>query len=671
MPASLPAAHSPAGYIKLPGSERHPSKEATFLGPADDKEIIQITFVLRRRTDGPPMPEFDHYVNALPNKREKLMPGDFAGKYGAHPEDMQQVATFAETSGLTVLSTDAATRTVQVSGTVAQVSKAFAVPLGRFEVTPEDDRKQKAPPKKEIYRGRDGFIHVPAAIAPLLIGIFGLDNRNVARRATQYADPAITTPITISQVTNLYKFPSPAAAISNQTIGIVALAGGYALPDLQAYFDSIGMKLPAIHQVSVDGTEGALTLRTTDGLYAWERTLRFTSTEGIEVNDLGSIAVGGTAHYFQVVAMNATSITVDVWSQEIPGMSVWAYHETGFGVDVPAETWVYFNVDSEVTQDICIAGSAAPGTAITVYYAKGTQSGWLALMYRALSLNQGGFRRPNFSRPSVISSSFGTPGGDDFAGLAESGFSPAFLTAMDMYFQEAALLGITVCNASGDRGALGSIWDGYAHVSFPSSDPWVLAVGGTTVGKDWLWELRAREDWVEYVWNELIDDFDEFATGGGISAFFALPSYQKNAGVPDSINPTGFLFPVKTGRGVPDVAAHASMFSGYPITVAGVRFIANGTSAATPLWAALIAIINANLGYDVGFINPFLYTLGAGAFNPINPLWRDPVYPQLADCPANNGINGQAGYPSGQGWDACTGWGSPNGTALLNAFKGI
>jgi hypothetical protein len=163
-----------------------------------------------------------------------------------------------------------------------------------------------------------------------------------------------------------------------------------------------------------------------------------------------------------------------------------------------------------------------------------------------------------------------------------------------------------------------------------------------------------------------------------------LPSYQSGANVPHSINLTITPNPADVtvtppspfnavGRGVPDVAANASSNSGYPIFVGGQSFVANGTSASTPFWAGLIAVLNSNLGFNVGFINPLLYALGASqgstVFNPISPLWPDPALAQLDGCPATNGNNGIPGYPARAGWDACTGWGSPNGTALLTAIK--
>jgi kumamolisin len=78
-----------------------------------------------------------------------------------------------------------------------------------------------------------------------------------------------------------------------------------------------------------------------------------------------------------------------------------------------------------------------------------------------------------------------------------------------------------------------------------------------------------------------------------------------------------------------------------------------------PLYAGLMAVINANLGSTAGFINPLLYSLASSAF-------KDTLG---APGPADNSFQGVTGYPAGPGWDACTGLGSLNGTALLKALQ--
>jgi kumamolisin len=97
-------------------------------------------------------------------------------------------------------------------------------------------------------------------------------------------------------------------------------------------------------------------------------------------------------------------------------------------------------------------------------------------------------------------------------------------------------------------------------------------------------------------------------------------------------------------RGVPDVAGDADPGTGYDVRVDGTDSVIGGTSAVAPLWAALIARINASTGKNAGLINPQLYQNPRGC--------RD----------ITQGNNGD--YAATAGWDACTGLGSPNGDTL-------
>jgi kumamolisin len=110
---------------------------------------------------------------------------------------------------------------------------------------------------------------------------------------------------------------------------------------------------------------------------------------------------------------------------------------------------------------------------------------------------------------------------------------------------------------------------------------------------------------------------------------------------------TGFV-----GRGVPDVAGDADPETGYNVEVDGQAIVVGGTSAVAPLWAALIVLLNQQLGKSVGFLNNSIYgALSTTGFHDI--------------VSGNNGA-----YSAGPGWDACTGWGSPIGTALLSGLGG-
>jgi kumamolisin len=174
-------------------------------------------------------------------------------------------------------------------------------------------------------------------------------------------------------------------------------------------------------------------------------------------------------------------------------------------------------------------------------------------------------------------------------------------------------------------------------VDFPASSPYVVACGGTTL------ELSGETISSEEVWNEQASG--EGATGGGVSQLFALPTFQDGAGVPAA--PDGFV-----GRGVPDVAGDADPDTGYNVVVDGQSLVIGGTSAVAPLWAGLFALINQSLGANVGYVNPQLYTATSEA-----------TFHDITE--GNNGA-----YSAGPGWDACTGLGSPNGSALSSALRG-
>lgn len=112
-------------------------------------------------------------------------------------------------------------------------------------------------------------------------------------------------------------------------------------------------------------------------------------------------------------------------------------------------------------------------------------------------------------------------------------------------------------------------------------------------------------------------------------------------------------------RGVPDVSANASPKSGHPFILGGGPGPANGTRASAPLWAGLVAVLNATLGENVGFINPVIYAQNGAGFRDILP----------EPGAANSSFAGVAGYPVTLGWDAVIGWGSPRGVALLQTLK--
>ncbi|KVM82408.1 protease pro-enzyme activation domain-containing protein [Burkholderia stagnalis] len=272
--------------------------------------------------------------------------------------------------------------------------------------------------------------------------------------------------------------------------------------------------------------------------------------------------------------------------------------------------------DGEVALDIEIAGAIAPAATIAVYFAPNSDAGFIQAVNAAVNDTK--------HRPSVISISWGGP---------EAIWQAQSAQAFNRVLQAAAAQGITVCAASGDSGSGDGLQDGAEHVDFPASSPYVLGCGGTHLDA-----LPGQGIRAEVVWND--DATGGGAGGGGVSTLFDLPAWQQGLAVTRADGSTAPL----GKRGVPDVAGDASPLTGYEVAIAGTPAVLGGTSAVAPLWAALLARINAAAGASAGWINPLLYR-HPGALRDIT-----------------EGANGA--YAAARGWDACTGLGSPNGTQL-------
>lgn len=269
--------------------------------------------------------------------------------------------------------------------------------------------------------------------------------------------------------------------------------------------------------------------------------------------------------------------------------------------------------NSEVTLDIQVAATVAPGAKIVVYY------GPTILDAMKLVLQD------KENDPSVVSISWA---GSEFS------YTPFQISELNQVFYEASLLGITVIAASGDHGAFNSLK--FLNVTVPAANPFVIGCGGTEPTLDKNDRITS-----DAVWNQ---QNGQIGSGGGFSRLYPLPGYQYAA-------VAQYPFVKGATRAVPDVAANASGINGYKVVFNGVEMPIGGTSASTPLWAGLITLLNAILGYRLGFVTPFLYQLGGSeAFTPITT--------------GNNGY-----YPASAFWNPATGLGSPNGEQLLELLK--
>jgi kumamolisin len=316
------------------------------------------------------------------------------------------------------------------------------------------------------------------------------------------------------------------------------------------------------------------------------------------------------------------------------------------GLGVPPKV-VTIQVEKESTQDandegaigecmldVEVVAGVCPRSTIAVYFSNFTEKGWIDALDAAL--------HDKANKPSVISISYGLAEGTSI-------WTGQAMQAVNDTMKEAAALGVPVCIASGDDGSDDQVGDGAAHVDFPSTSEFVLCVGGTALKK------RNGKGFVETTWfdGDGLRADGGGSTGGGVSEVIARPTWQKNITIP-SVNPQA-----PAGRCVPDVAADAAGSTGYFMVSLGKPQISGGTSAAAPLWAALLARLMAN-GKQVGFFTPLLYQANARTAG--QPLGAA----ALKDITSGGNATAAAGgYKAGAGFDAVTGWGSPNGANLM------
>jgi kumamolisin len=235
--------------VPLKGSERRPAGNRT--GSQQQDEIVEISVILKPK----------HPVPPLQNGEPILSREEFAARYGADPAAVAKVESFAREHGLKVEEVSLPRRTVTLSGTAAQMAKAF------------DTQFERCHFRGRNFRARTGPIMLSEDLAPSVEAVLGLDDRAQAKAhfrvfdessARASAQPAIS--YNPPQVAQLYNFPTGVDG-TGQTVGIIELGGGYKPADLQNYFSSLGLKKqPTVISVSVDrATNSPSTPNSADG----------------------------------------------------------------------------------------------------------------------------------------------------------------------------------------------------------------------------------------------------------------------------------------------------------------------------------------------------------------------------------------------------------------------
>jgi kumamolisin len=180
-----------------------------------------------------------------PAERTYLTRAEFAEAHGADPRDVLEVQRFALAESLVILETSYARRAVVVEGTLHALGKAFGASLHVYRAGGAS------------FRARTGSLSVPAALAGIVVGVFGLDERPQARAQFRPA-AARDVSYTPAQVGAAYGFPATTTG-AGQTIGIVELGGGFNASDLTTFFSNVGLPVPSVTSVSVDGASNSPT----------------------------------------------------------------------------------------------------------------------------------------------------------------------------------------------------------------------------------------------------------------------------------------------------------------------------------------------------------------------------------------------------------------------------
>ena len=239
--------------VPLPGSERSELPGASPAPtPLDDSQVITVTVMLRRRAEVP---------TELVEGPETITTTELGERYGADPADAQLVAQVLGSYGLIVTETHLESRRLKVSGTIAQMQAAFGTTLSAV-TSPHPDGSGDVE-----HRYRTGSLSVPAQLSGIITAVLGLDDRPQARpqfrrgraasaraaNGPEDGTPAATAgPLTAPQVASFYQFP-PGTDGTGQTVAIIELGGGYTASDLSTYFSGLGLAVPSVTAVGVDG----------------------------------------------------------------------------------------------------------------------------------------------------------------------------------------------------------------------------------------------------------------------------------------------------------------------------------------------------------------------------------------------------------------------------------
>ena len=230
----------------LLGSRREPLMGSKVIGPLNEYERIAVTLIMRSKYIGEQFAAMDN-ANDTNHKstieHKYLTRQEFAEAFLPDQKTIDKIKNFASSHGLTVDQIRSDSSSIVLSGSPRALSSAFGTKLMLYNSP------------KGVYRGYIGDLSVPTELAPLILGVFGLDNRTIAYPYFIRSDNSSGVTYTPQQMAKLYDFPDGLDG-TGQCIAIIELGGGYNIEDVVNYFKWLKIHAPEITVITVDGAIG-------------------------------------------------------------------------------------------------------------------------------------------------------------------------------------------------------------------------------------------------------------------------------------------------------------------------------------------------------------------------------------------------------------------------------
>ncbi|WP_328460624.1 S53 family peptidase [Streptomyces sp. NBC_00448] len=621
-----------ASTATVPGSVSPAVPAATLVGTAPAAQAMTVQVWL-----APDLAGAEAFADAVATPgnaeyRHYLAPSAYTARFAPSAARAEAVASWLTAKGLKAVHVDGGRDYVSATGPVSAVQSAFRVRIGRY-------RAKDAAGGGTEFQSNDREVSVPAALAPDVLGVTGLGDGSAGGRGTAQSAPTVPTAPTVSNSPNSSK---PATCSRSWAQHVHSFHPAYrgltkaSLPICGYSAAQLRAAYGATWTATGKGQTVALTEETPP-------TAMFqTLTDYAKSNRL---PLPTRSQFRQVTAGSACASPTRARD----------------AADGPA-------VDDEAEMDSEAVYAMAPGADQLMVVGQGCDEDQ-ALLDAALAVLNGKGDRP---QASLVSNSWQIPLGEVPAKTVHAIDVRAAAEGVGMYFASGDTTGLTVTD----------------------SDPYAVAVGGTTVGLGPAGNRVFETGWSDdygYLDGGKWNDVGISGGGGGTSGVYRQPGYQKGV-VPASMARVRVGKHTVTGRAVPDIAADADpdtgMLTGYIDTVSHGKpgryhTMPNaGTSLACPLIAGLVA--DAQQGREpFGFINPLLYRLaGSRALHDVLPI--RPSAPQqdrsawiAADGAGTSpGIDvfdaqdpAQTQQVTAKGYDTMTGVGTPNGPAFLTALR--